>query len=213
MARYLLLVLVVMTVDSATLVAQSRDTVPRGHRGTSVLFEAAIGVRLDPRPDPADDTRWYASWEFGPSFNRGHWAWGATIFAGVDVDGARWGIRPRYRRWLGSKAALDLGAGILLGGNNQGYGEEHYPGFAGLIGLSYGNWLGLNLELQAVRTTRISRDYYLPSQAVNVPGVVSESTDWAWYIGPRLSGLGAIPLLAAEAILFVAAAAAVSGSW
>lgn len=213
MVRKLFLVVVVMTAGFTTLTAQSRDTGPRGHRGTSVLFEAAIGVRIDPRPGPGDDTRWYASWEFGPSFNHGDWAWGTTILAGIDVDGARWGVRPRYRRWLGSKAALDLGAGVLLGGDNQVYGMEHYPGFSGLVGLSYGRWLGVNLEVEAIRTTRIWRDYSIPSQEGTVSAVETTSVDWASYIGTRFSGLGAIPLLAAEAIGFVAAVIAVSTSW
>ncbi len=213
MFRTLLLTLAILTANSSVTFAQRTDTTTSGRHGTTALFEAAVGRRLNRQPDPGvQDARWYASWELGPSFNRGNWAWGATIMADVDEDGSRWGIRPRHRRWLGHKGALDLGAGILLGGQNN-YAEQPYPGFAGLIGLSYGDWLGVSLELQAIRTTLISQDYYVPSEGRYVPGTRTESTDWAWIIGARMNGIGAIALSAAPMIHLLAAAVLMSGSW
>jgi hypothetical protein len=211
MTRTLLFALVVLTTDSAVAVAQTRDT--PGHHGTDILFEAAIGARLNRQPNPgAQDAAWYVSWELGPSFNQGDWAWGATIMAAADEDGSRWGIRPRYRRWLGPKTALNFGAGILLGGESNN-ARQHYPAFAGLIGLSYGSWLGVNLELHAIRNTHYSPEYYDPMQGGRVPGTETESTDLAVMLGARVSGVGAIALSAAEAVLLVIAAASYSGSW
>ncbi len=215
MFRALLVTLVILAANSSIAFSQVHDTTTDGHHGTSVLFEATIGARLDRYPDQVSQDRGHVSWELGPSFNRGDWAWGATIMAAVDDDGPRWGIRARYRRWLGPIAALDFGAGILLGGQGgqqANYGDQHYPGFAGLIGLSYGNWLGVNLELQTIPTTRISPDYHMPSQALYVPGTRTESTDWAWIIAARLSGSGAIALSAAEGFLLMIALGQMYGS-
>ncbi|MFC1639859.1 hypothetical protein ACFL3B_03740 [Gemmatimonadota bacterium] len=214
MLRTLLVTLVVLTSSSTAAYTQATDTTANGNRSVSVFFEAAIGSRLNRQPNPGVvDAGWYASWELGPSFNRGDRAWVVAVVGAVDEDGARWGIRPRYRRWLGGTvAAVDFGAGMLLGGSTN-YAEQHYPGFTGLVGISYGNWLGINLELQTVSTTTTAPEIYLPSQEIWVPGVRSRSTDWAWLVSAKMNGAGATVLSAAEITLLLITAASLSGSW
>ena len=208
MLRTPLATLVVLIAHSSVALSQPADTAVGEHHGTSILFEAAIGVRLDRRPDPsADDDRGYASWDIGPLFNHGGWAWGATLMAATDQAGGLWGIRPRYRRWLGPRAAFDISAGILLGDLTSN-DEKHYPAFTGMLGLCYGNWLGVNLEFRAIST-----EYYLPAPEWGVPATKRSSFDWVWAIGARTSGPGAIALTAAEGILVLIALASFSEGW
>ena len=101
---------------------------------------------------------------------------------------------------------------MLLGGSTNN-AEQHYPGFTGLVGISYGNWLGINLELQTVSTTSTAPETYLPSQGILVPGVRSRSTDWAWLVSAKMNGVGAKLLSCAELLLGIIAAASLSGSW
>jgi len=214
MLRTSLVTLVVLTSGAAAVCAQATDTTANGNRSVSVFFEAAIGTRLNRQPDPGVvDASWYASWELGPSFNRGGRAWVVALVGAVDEDGARWGLRPRYRKWLGGTiTAVDFGAGMLMGGSTN-YAEQHYPGFTGLVGISYGNWLGMNLELQTISTTTTAPETYRPSQGIWVPGVRSRSTDWAWLVSAKMNGVGASVLSGAEFLLGLIAAASLSGSW
>jgi hypothetical protein len=207
MRRSAILIIIVLSALAAAARGQEAAPQPAGHRGTSILYETAIGTRLNQQPDPGvQDARWFASWDLGFMANRGDWAWGATVLASVDEDGSRWGIRPRYRRWLGSKTALDLGAGILLGGGTN-YGVQSYPGFTGLVAVSHGRWLGVSLEVQAIQTAHtVESGYYDPvlgdRQVIGASGI-----DWGIYLGFRLNGVGALVANAAQLALAVVAAA------
>ena len=59
----------------------------------------------------------HATAEFGVMRNRGlHSAIGATLLLGVDGNGARYGGRIRYRRWLTADGlSMDLSTGIISG--------------------------------------------------------------------------------------------------
>jgi len=204
--------LVILAANSSDAFAQTTDTTTYGHRSTSLLFEAGVGVRLNGRPDGRHlDSPGYLSWELGPLFNRGDWAWGVTIIgAGGDVGG-RWGIRPRYERHLGSKVTLDLGGGMLLGAGRSLDGELDYagPGFTGLVGLSYSNWLGVNLELHTIPTTA----YVWDSSSLNgnTPSLTeTDFTTWAWTLGIRTRGVAAVVLSAIELFLGMAAYSSMS---
>jgi hypothetical protein len=62
------------------------------------------------------------SWQAGILVNRGRSAVGATGYAAVGLDvradrpllNTRLGVLPRYRRWLGPSAALDVSAGPVV---------------------------------------------------------------------------------------------------
>jgi len=62
------------------------------------------------------------AWQAGLMGNRGRSAFGAAAYAAVDLDvradrpvlNSRLGVLPRYRRWLGRGAALDLSAGPVV---------------------------------------------------------------------------------------------------
>ena len=217
MFRTLLVTMAILTAITSVAFPQTSDTTTNGQRGTSVLFEATVGTRLNGRADGRSlDAPIYVSWELGPLFNRGDWAWGITILGAADDDAEwRWGIRPRYKRHLGSKLAVDLGAGMLLGGKSN-YGGPLDPGFAGLVGLSFSNWLGVNLELHTIPTTAYVREDYSPSGSkppheLSYSYVETEITTWAWILGLRLRGVAGVVFSAIELFLGMAAAASFSG--
>jgi hypothetical protein len=62
------------------------------------------------------------SWHVGVLTNRGRSALGATGYVAFDLDvradrpilNSRLGVLPRYRRWLGRSASLDLSAGPVV---------------------------------------------------------------------------------------------------
>jgi len=61
-------------------------------------------------------------WQAGLLANRGRSAFGGAAYAAVDLDvradrpilNSRLGLLPRYRRWLGRGASLDLSAGPVV---------------------------------------------------------------------------------------------------
>jgi hypothetical protein len=208
MFRTLLVILAFATANTSFAFAQATDTTTNEHRGISVLFEATIGRRLNRHLYPGvQNFRGQVSWELGPLFNRGEWAWGVAVMASADEEGARWGIRPRYRRWLEPGVALDLGVGMLIGGET-GYAEQHYPGLSALIGLTFGNLLGVNLELQAIST---SQEYSPLSLRAIAPGDRHKSVDFAWLLGAKLSGAGALVLTTAEVLALMVACSSYQG--
>jgi hypothetical protein len=207
MRRSATLIIIVLSALAAAARGQETARQPSGHRGTSILYETAIGTRLNQQPDPGvADTRWFANWDLGFMANRGTWAWGATVLANVDEDGSRWGIRPRYRRWLGGKTALDLGTGILLGGGTN-YGVQSYPGLTGLVAVSHGSWLGVSLEVQAIQTAHNVESSYSNPVLGEQRVIGASGIDWSIYLGFRLNGVGALVANAAELVLGIAAAA------
>src|SRR3989454_11026112 len=69
---------------------------------------------------------YFMRWELGSMENHGaRSAAGVTLVAELDDLGSRLGFKPRYRRWLGPPAALDLSAGVLF----KGSGRFRAPGF------------------------------------------------------------------------------------
>lgn len=56
----------------------------------------------------------HVGWELGAMTNVGpRDAVGATLLVGGDANGVRVGLKGRYRRWMGRRAAMDVGAGVL----------------------------------------------------------------------------------------------------
>jgi hypothetical protein len=192
-------VIVIAALGFISQTAAGQEVEPRSvHRsGLSLLFETTIGARLNRQPNPGlVDARWYVAWDLGPMVNRGNWALGATFLLGADEDGARWGIRPRYRRRLGRKTALDLGAGVLLGGSSNAGVIQSYPGVTALVGLQHGRWLGLSLEMQAVSTELVDYTHYDPYRVT-----ISSGMDVAWLVSARASGLGAVVVSLAQLVV------------
>jgi len=84
---------------------------------TFLVVETEMGVR-----GRGSRGEFALAWQAGLLSNRGRSAFGGTAYAAVDLDvraarpilNSRLGLLPRYRRWLGRGASLDLSAGPVL---------------------------------------------------------------------------------------------------
>src|SRR5204863_210263 len=78
------------------------------------ITEFGLLGRLNALPEPRTTVDPFFRWEVGGMQNRNErTAFGATIVIEADDLGSRYGITPRYRRWLAPSLALDLSAGGL----------------------------------------------------------------------------------------------------
>jgi len=132
----------------------------------------------------------YFTWETGLMRNVDRQtAIGATLFFGADPYGHRYGLKPRYRRWLNNSVSLDFGAGVLLGGEHDFI--NRFPGLTSHVGLSFGDWLALTGHLE------ITRLQYKRFRII-------KETDYAWYVGAKLGSYpGLIASIAAPIVYFI----------
>jgi hypothetical protein len=120
----------------------------------------------------------YFTWEVGRmlTMNRRS-ALGAALFLGTDAnDMLRFGVKPRYRRWLDSKVSLEIAPGILIRGGDPL--ESTFPGVNTHVGLNFEDNFILYAQMEVNRT----KNY---------------GTDVAWYGGVKL---GSSPGLIAGAV-------------
>ncbi len=154
------------------------------------ITEFGYSHRLD-RQSNAD---FYFTWEPGLMRNVGRQtALGATLFLGADEDGHRFGLKPRYRRWLNNSVSFDLGAGVLLGGENNFF-NHRFPGLTSHVGLSFGDWLALTGHLEIFRFE--NRRFGI------------KETDFAWYVGAKLGSYPGLIGSAAAPIVYLLLSAA-----
>lgn len=125
---------------------------PKPECNSFLITEFGYSYRLGRNSgDPYNSSRdnFYFTWDLGWMTNLSKsYALGATFYAGADQDGARLGIKPRLRRWLGRDLSLDVSPGILLyrlGGN-----YDKYPGFTGHVGLNYADWITLIGQVEVI---------------------------------------------------------------
>ena len=153
--------------------------------GTLVpMFEATLSFRMS--GDEKVLEKWFSTWEIGGFVRTGHsTALGATLFANVDRDGGRLGIRPRFRQWLSDELVVDVGAGVFFTSSVE---SVKTPGFAGAV--SFGEHdAGLVLHVEWLRDARVP------------------DTGWRTYLGLRTRGPAAMGLTALEGIMYLVAAA------
>jgi hypothetical protein len=87
-------------------------------------------------------------WQLGGMSNQGpRTALGAAFAFELDGFGSRYGLMPRYRRWLGQRAALDLSAGVLLHGSD-GF---RFPGFVAEAGVTQSDVIGAVIQVETLR--------------------------------------------------------------
>lgn len=108
-----------------------------------LLTEAELAYRFNSPPKFNNRQHSFLSWDLGIMVNRGeHSAIGGTLFLGIDdaSTAMRFGIRPRYRRWLSRTSSLDFSTGIFV--VKPDAGSERLLGLSGHVGLNLSNWFG-----------------------------------------------------------------------
>ena len=142
-------VLLEFTGSPAEVLAQAcfRDT----HRGCEAVWITQLGVGWYLRDLGDDEARFLAMVDVGylaaiDSLN----AVGGTLVAGAnDVDG--WiGLQARYRRWLSTKASLDVGLGAAMPGRSI-----QAPLITAVLGVNFTESQSVYLQLQPIN----SRDW------------------------------------------------------
>lgn len=99
-----------------------------------------------------DSKRWLWTAEIGAMINnKAKSAWGATLLGSVDYDEFRWGLRPRYRRWVSRTTSLDVAPGIVLNGGDDNRLRPRFPAFSGQVCLCFKDLVGLTVQMDITR--------------------------------------------------------------
>ncbi|HSG81151.1 MAG TPA: hypothetical protein VLC48_02790 [Gemmatimonadota bacterium] len=115
-----------------------------------LLTQARVQYRLSPAT--ADPTRWYLTADLGWMKNISqHDALGVSVFGGPEFgfEEVQYGLRARYRRWLGERSGVDVSAGAVFG-TTANIGE---PGFSGAIDLNYSDLFLASFVLEYANTS------------------------------------------------------------
>ena len=129
------------------------------------ITEFGLLGRLNPLVHP------FFRWEVGGMQNQNERsAFGATIVVEGDDLGSRYGITPRYRRWLAPSVALDLSAGVLIAGTD----DFRFPGWVGQVAVLGGDYVGAALQVETFRHLgRREVGGYGGLKFGSVPGVIA----------------------------------------
>ncbi len=95
----------------------------------------------------------FGDWEVGMMRNtETRSAIGGTIVVNYDEnERAFLGIRPRYRRWLNRKLAVDISGGLYVMGLNETARTTRRPAVTARVGLMFKDWIGLAVGTDALR--------------------------------------------------------------
>lgn len=122
----------------------------------------------------------YTHFEFGVMHNRPkRTAWGLAAGLGQDRSGLRITAKVRHRRWIGSTASVDLGAGIASATARAPYpeGSARAFGLTGELAVNHSDLVGLHLSADLMRTA-------------------DERTVSAMYVGARLGSYAGLATFA-----------------
>lgn len=147
---------------------------------TSAMYRFAGGSRLILDPDEEREPRFFFSGELGLMKNRTeNAAIGGTLYFGITSDIYRFGIKGRYRRWMGQKSFLDLVPGVILGGGDS-KSDLNLPGLVGHIGVGLSDWIHLSGQIEIMR-------HAFNQLYVGAP-TGRKWTEVSWYGGAKFGG-------------------------
>ncbi len=75
---------------------------------------------------------------------------GGGIFIASTNESYRYGLRPRYRRWIGKHGRLDFSPGLVLGGKFD-ESDIVFPGFSGAVSFSPVTWVSLVTAVEVIQ--------------------------------------------------------------
>jgi hypothetical protein len=103
---------------------------PREYCSSFLLTQARVQYRLSPAT--ADPVRWYVTADIGWMKNISRRdALGVSVFGGPEIgfEEAQYGLRGRYRRWVGERSSIDVSMGAVFGTTY----DIGAPGFSGIL--------------------------------------------------------------------------------
>ena len=181
-----------------------------------LITEFGAAKRLD-TPVKEEDAE--VTWELGFMTNLGpRSALGASAVAliGSDESGPRWGIRPRYRRWLGEGTTLDVSVGLLLRGVKERRDWNYqYPRMMAAVAAGFGDWVALTVQAEAQRYGCGStlNGYCLQLGFATNRRLTGTVTDVAWHMGAKVASYPGAILGSVLTLAFIVALGAWASSY
>ena len=175
---------------------------PKGKCCSFLIFEFGILARVSTSGPPPGKRGGLITADLGLMFNKNKTsAIGGSLHLSNAGNEIRFGLGPRYRKWLTERVALDLSPRLLIAGTDNGI-DNHFPGFAFSAALAVNEWLSIDAYLEIIPYER--QIYLGPSNIETVKG-----TQTGLYLGASGRAWG---VLIPSAIIVIAGIAYGLGS-
>ncbi len=123
---------------------------------------------------------------------------GASFYGSADDDGAKIGVRSRYRRWLGKRATFDVTAGLLLLGDAN-FTSLRFPGYVASASIGMAGRFSIDAHMEVTQVTQITFDRTMNRLTTR------NFTETSFYLGA--SGRGFLGFVIPAAVVAIIAAA------
>jgi len=154
---------------------------PRPECCSFLIFESGLLFGAAVSGEPPDKASFLITADLGLMFNRKNSsALGGSIHLVGDDNGTRFGIGPRYRKWLTRKTALDLSPRLIFGGDDNKV-HRRFPGFAFSASLSLIDLISIDSYYQ-ILPYNATYYYYSNPFGPPIPSVVKD-TETGLYFG------------------------------
>jgi len=127
---------------------------PKGKCCSFLILESGMLLRVSERGLPSNKAGFLITADLGLMFNnKKSSAIGASFHLAADDNGERFGIGPRFHKWLGKGVALDLSPRVLFAGSDNSV-KNRYPGFAFSASLSIYELLSIDVYFDIIKYER-----------------------------------------------------------
>lgn len=158
---------------------------PKGKCCSFLIFDFGILGRVSASGQPPGKQGGLITSDLGLMFNNKKTsAIGGSLHLSIADNDIRFGLGPRYRKWLTERVALDLSPRLLIAGTNNGI-DNHFPGFAFSAALAVNEWLSIDAYLEIIPYER--QNYLGPSNYETV-----KETQTGLYLGASGRAWGAL---------------------
>jgi hypothetical protein len=109
-----------------------------------LIFESGMLGSKSSQGAPKGAKDYLFTGDIGLMFNRsGKSALGGSFHLAGDEDGLRFGLGPRYRKWISHKIGFDISPRLMFGGSNNQV-HRRFPGFSLSASISFMDLISLD---------------------------------------------------------------------
>lgn len=148
-----------------------------------LIFETGWMFNLTSAGDPQGKDGLLFTADLGVMFNRqSSNAWGGSFHIAENDDGTRFGLGPRYRKWLNKEVSFDFSPRLMFGSGGGGYYPVHrrFPGFAFSTSISFKDLISFDSYYQIL--PYYTTDYNYNPSGPPIPSIV-KGTETGLYLG------------------------------
>jgi len=159
---------------------------PKPECNLFMIFEFGVTPKIYQNDSPSQDESQSFMWtyELGLMTNLNEKnALGGSLYAALDDNGSRFGLKSRYRRWLGRHFSLEVSPGILIGIKDNSYSARG-AGFTGHVGLNIADLLIYTVQIEVIPYA--GTIYQYPSFRT------VKGNDVTWYSGLKLGSYAGV---------------------